>query len=83
LLSKIIHAIIEHPEDLIICEMRQDETLAFTISGSPHDLSLLIGRQGQTAKSIRTIIRGVGVKLNRRYDVIVQDNPHTEDAPGV
>lgn len=36
LLSKIIHAIIEHPEDLIICEMRQDETLAFTISGSPH-----------------------------------------------
>ena len=83
LLSKIVYTIVDHPEDLIIYETWQDEVLAFNISAHPHDLSLLIGRQGQTAKSIRTIIRGVGVKLNRRYDVIVQLNPDTENTDGL
>ena len=44
------------------------------------DLGKVIGRQGRTASAIRTILRAAGMKLNRRFTLVIHDKPSLKPA---
>jgi hypothetical protein len=67
LLHKIVCALVDQPEFVIIKTLVEEDGAAFSIHTHPDDTGTLIGRQGVNARSIRVIVQGAGMKLGRRY----------------
>jgi hypothetical protein len=48
-------------------ELQGEQTTVLELKVAPGDLGKIIGKQGRTARSIRTILGAASMKLNRRY----------------
>lgn len=65
----VIKSIVDHP-DAVKAERTIDEMgVLITLSVSPEDMGQVIGRQGQTAKSVRTLLRVIGAKNDARVNL--------------
>jgi len=65
----VVKSIVDHPDD-VTSERKIDEMgVLITLKVHPEDMGQLIGRQGQTAKSIRTLLRVIGAKNNARVNL--------------
>lgn len=65
----VVKAIVDNPGD-VSSERTVDEMgVLITLKVNPQDLGQVIGRSGQTAKSIRTLLRVVGAKNHARVNL--------------
>lgn len=72
-LDAIIKSIVMKPEAVHI-ERRVDEMgVLLTLKVDPADMGSVIGRQGSTAKAIRTLLRIVGAKHNARVNLKIEE----------
>jgi hypothetical protein len=67
LIEDIAKALVDIPEEVVINEIAGEQTTVLELKVAPSDLGKVIGKQGRTARSIRTILGAAGMKLNRRY----------------
>lgn len=71
--AMLVKAIVNHPEDVDI-ERRVDEMgVLLTLKINPADMGYVIGRKGQTARAIRTLLKIVGAKNNARVNLKIHD----------
>ena len=71
--EQIVRAIVSHPED-VRTERQVDEMgVLITLHINPEDMGYVIGRQGQTARSIRTLLKIVGAKNNARVNLKIYE----------
>lgn len=69
----VVKALVDHPE-AVKTERTVDEMgVLITLHVSPEDMGQIIGRQGQTARSIRTLLRVVGAKNNARVNLKIYE----------
>lgn len=69
----VVRAIVDNP-DAVSTERTVDEMgVLITLSVDPNDLGQVIGRQGQTAKAIRTLLRVVGAKNQARVNLKINE----------
>lgn len=69
----VVKAIVDNPAD-VSAERTVDEMgVLITLKVNPEDLGQVIGRQGQTAKSIRTLLRVVGAKNHARVNLKIYE----------
>ncbi|MBI4363456.1 MAG: KH domain-containing protein [Candidatus Doudnabacteria bacterium] len=69
----VVRALVDHPED-VKSERTVDEMgVLITLHLHPEDMGQVIGRQGQTAKSIRTLLRVVGAKRKSRVNLKIYE----------
>lgn len=69
----VVKAMVDHPED-VSCDRVVDEMgVLITLKVNPQDLGQIIGRQGQTAKSLRTLLRVVGAKNHARVNLKIYE----------
>lgn len=69
----VVKALVDHPED-VKSERTVDEMgVLITLHLHPEDMGQVIGRQGQTAKSIRTLLRVVGAKRKARVNLKIHE----------
>lgn len=69
----VVKAMVDHPED-VACDRTVDEMgVLITLKVNPEDLGQVIGRQGQTAKSLRTLLRVVGAKHHARVNLKIYE----------
>ena len=61
-LDFIIKALVENPEAVKITRTVDEMGVLMTLDVSPADMGKIIGREGNTAKAIRTLLRVVGMK---------------------
>jgi predicted RNA-binding protein YlqC (UPF0109 family) len=73
LLHKIVSALIDRPEFLTVKTSATEDGATFTIGAPPDHTGKLIGKQGRNAKSIRTLLGAAGMKLRRRYTVVITE----------
>ena len=73
LLHRIVSAMIDRPEFLSIKAIATEDGATFTIDAHPDDTGKLIGKQGRNAKSIRTLLGAAGMKLRRRYTIVINE----------
>ena len=73
LLSKIVCAMVDRPEFVVINTHTAEEGASFSIDVHPDDVGKIIGKQGRNAKSLRIIVGAVGQKLHRRYVLVVDE----------
>ena len=67
LIEDIAKALVDMPEEVEVFVVEGEQTTVLELKVAPGDLGKVIGTQGRTARSIRTIVGAAGMKLNRRY----------------
>ena len=67
LVEDIARALVDEPEQVAVREVEGEQVTVLELRVSPEDLGKVIGKQGRTARSIRTLLGAAGMKLNRRF----------------
>ena len=67
LIEDIAKALVDIPEEVAISEIRGEQVTVLELRVAPSDIGKVIGKQGRTARSIRTLLGAVSMKLNRRF----------------
>ena len=77
-LESIVKDLVDHPEDVVV-ERKVDEMgVLMTLDVNPEDMGKIIGRQGNTAKAIRILLRVVGMKNNARVNLKINEPAGSE-----
>lgn len=66
LIEYIAKALVDHPEDVRVIEVEGEKTSVIELSVAKEDLGKIIGKQGRTARAIRTILTAASTKLKKR-----------------
>jgi predicted RNA-binding protein YlqC (UPF0109 family) len=67
LVIDIAKALVDHPDDVQVRAIEGEQVTVLELRVAPDDLGKVIGRQGRTAKSIRTLLGAAGMKLKKRF----------------
>ena len=67
LVIDIAKAIVDIPDEVTVREVEGEQVTVLELRVAPSDLGKVIGKQGRTARSIRTLLGAAGMKLNRRF----------------
>lgn len=66
LVEVIAKALVDKPEAVVVNAVEGEQVTVLELKVDPTDLGKVIGRQGRTAKSIRTILGAAGMKMKKR-----------------
>jgi predicted RNA-binding protein YlqC (UPF0109 family) len=66
LVEEIAKSLVDLPDNVEVRETPGDPVL-LELKVAPGDVGKVIGRQGRTARSIRSVLAAAGAKKNRRY----------------
>lgn len=69
----VVKSIVDHPEDVKIERVIDEMGVLVTLEVNPEDMGQVIGRQGATAKSIRTLLRVIGARNNARVNLKIKE----------
>lgn len=74
LVEQIAHALVDAPGEVQVTEVDDGDATVLELRVAETDRGKVIGKQGRTAKSIRTILGAASMKLKKRYTLeIVED----------
>lgn len=73
LLTYIIQKLVDHPDDVKITEVSGEHTTIFELTVHKEDLGKVIGKEGRTAKAIRTVLSAASIKENKRVMLEILD----------
>lgn len=76
LVREIARALVDEPNAVEVEAVNRGENTILELRVSPQDVGKVIGKQGRTARSVRTILGAVGMKLRHRYtlDILEEDD---------
>ena len=78
-LEYIVKALVDYPEDVKI-ERKVDEMgVLLSLRINPKDMGQIIGRAGATAKSIRNLVRIIGLKNQSRVNLKIEEPAEREE----
>lgn len=72
-LEYIVKSLVDNPEDVKIDRMVDEMGVLITMTVNKNDMGKIIGRQGNTAKAIRTLLRVIGMKNNARVNLKINE----------
>lgn len=72
-LEMVVKALVDNPQDVSIDRTVDEMGVLLTLSVNPTDMGKIIGRQGNTAKAIRILLRVVGMKHNARVNLKINE----------
>jgi predicted RNA-binding protein YlqC (UPF0109 family) len=67
LIEDIAKALVDLPDEVMVSEVKGEQVTVLELKVAASDLGKVIGKQGRTARSIRTLLGAAGMKLNRRF----------------
>ena len=69
ILTTIIQSLVSKPDSITINEIENEKSIIFEVKVNEEDMGKVIGKQGKIAKSIRTIIRAIAAKEQKRVSI--------------
>lgn len=72
-LEYVVKALVDHPVDVKAHRVVDEMGVLITLDVNPGDMGKIIGRDGNTAKAIRTLLRVVGMKNNARVNLKINE----------
>ena len=72
-LEYVVKAIVNHPEDVKSTRTVDERGVLITLDLNPSDMGYVIGRSGQTARAVRTLLKVVGAKNNARVNLKINE----------
>jgi uncharacterized protein len=74
LVETIARALVDHPEEVQVKSGEGAQVTVLELRVHPDDLGKVIGRQGRTAKAIRTLLGAAGMKHRKRYTLEILED---------
>ncbi|MBP6866261.1 MAG: KH domain-containing protein [Candidatus Pacebacteria bacterium] len=72
-LEYVVKALVDNPNDVKIDRTVDEMGVLITLTVNPSDMGKIIGRMGNTAKAIRTLLRIIGMKNNARVNLKINE----------
>lgn len=66
LIEFIAKSLVENPEQVEVCEVQGDRTTIIELKVAQEDMGKIIGKQGKTARSIRTLLNATAAKTKKK-----------------
>lgn len=66
LIAYIAKALVDKPEEVVVTEIEGEQTSVLELKVAKEDLGKVIGKQGRTARAMRTILSAASTKINKR-----------------
>ena len=66
LITYIAKALVDKPEEVVVTEIEGEQTSVIELKVAKEDLGKGIGKQGRTARAMRTILSAASTKINKR-----------------
>jgi predicted RNA-binding protein YlqC (UPF0109 family) len=66
LIAYIAKALVDKPEEVVVTEIEGEQTSVIELKVAKEDLGKVIGKQGRTARAMRTILSASSTKLKKR-----------------
>src|SRR3954452_16534026 len=83
LIEEIAKALVDDPSQVSVQVVEGDEGegILLELRVAPNDVGKVIGKQGRTARSMRTLLSAAGMKLHKRYslDIVEDEQPKREE----
>jgi uncharacterized protein len=81
LVREIARALVDQPDAVEVESDSREENTVLRLRVAPQDVGKVIGKQGRTARSVRTILGAVSMKLHHRYtlDILEEDDDGDEE----
>ena len=88
-LEYLVKALVDHPDDVKVDRKVDEMGVLLSLRVNSLDMGQVVGRQGATAKAIRSLLRIVGIKNNARVNLKIEEpegstrppREHRSDAP--
>ena len=80
-LEYVIKTLVDHPDDVQVERTVDEMGVLLTLKVSPEDMGQIIGRSGNTARAIRTLLRVVGAKNNARVNLKIYEPEGSNRGP--
>jgi uncharacterized protein len=72
-LEYVVKALVDNPNDVKIDRSVDEMGVLISLTVNPADMGKIIGRMGNTAKAIRTLLRIIGMKNNARVNLKINE----------
>jgi predicted RNA-binding protein YlqC (UPF0109 family) len=72
-IESLVKSIVNHPEDVKTERTVDDRGVLITLHINQEDMGYVIGRQGQTARALRILLKTVGAKANARVNLKIYE----------
>ncbi|OLC98114.1 MAG: RNA-binding protein [Acidobacteria bacterium 13_1_40CM_4_58_4] len=69
LIEQIAKALVDEPDQVSVSQVDGDQTVLLELKVAPSDLGKVIGKQGRTARAMRTLLGAAGVKFQKRFSL--------------
>ena len=67
LVELIAKSLVDRPDEVAVEEFDEDQATVLELRVAEDDLGKVIGRQGRTARAMRSLLSAAGMKLGRRF----------------
>ncbi len=85
-LEYVVKSIVDHPDDVKVDRKVDEMGVLLSLNVNALDMGQVVGRQGSTAKAIRSLLRIVGIRNNARVNLKIEEpegstrrSPRTEE----
>ncbi len=72
-LEYVVKTLVDNPDDVKIDRKVDEMGVLLTLKVNPEDMGQIIGRQGSTARAIRTLVRIIGLKNHARVNLKIEE----------
>ena len=72
-LEYLVKSLVDHSDDVKVDRKVDEMGVLLTLRVNPLDMGQVVGRQGATAKAIRSLLRIVGIKNNARVNLKIEE----------
>ncbi len=73
LIAYIAKALVDKPEEVVVTEIKGEQTFVIELRVAKEDIGKVIGKQGHTARAIRTILGAASAKIKKRSVLEILD----------
>jgi predicted RNA-binding protein YlqC (UPF0109 family) len=80
-LEYLVKSLVDHPDDVKVDRKVDEMGVLLSLHVNAEDMGQVVGRQGATAKAIRSLLRIVGIKNNARVNLKIEEPEGGTRAP--
>lgn len=80
-LEFVVRDLVDSPDAVVVDRKVDEMGVLLTLTVDPEDMGKIIGRQGNTAKAIRTLLRVIGMKNNARVNLKINEPEGSTHVP--
>ena len=79
LILEIVQALVDYPDAVTVEPIEDRDSTILQVCVAPQDIGKVIGKQGRTARSLRTILGAASMKLHHRFSLDILEDDGDED----